>query len=111
MYLKGLKREKTKGPNEVALDFKDPPEHEIVSKVKLEKITASLVDGYVILKTELEPLSIKNEHIDAFIAAYHNVENQLKQKERQAERLRNEMLDRISESLNLPFTDQLSEDD
>lgn len=112
MQIRGINDAYTKGTNEVAFDLSEQPDAEVMSRVKLvDGVTAKVVNGVVILKTEYEPLPLKSTHVEAFLLAYNTAENELKRAARKAEAERRAMLSRISESLDLPLTSQLSDED
>lgn len=112
MQIRGINDTYTKGTNEVAFDLSDYPDAEVMSRIKLEDgVTSKVIDGVLILKTEYEPLPLKSTQVDAFVDAYHRAEGELRGAERKAEAERRAMLTRISQSLNLPLTSQVTEDD
>lgn len=112
MHIRGINDTYTKSANEVAFDLSEHPDADVMSRIKLtDGVTARAVDGIVILKTEYEPIALESMHVNAFVDAYHKAENELKGAERRAEAARRAMLNRISQSLNLPLTSQLGEDD
>ncbi|MPT00872.1 MAG: hypothetical protein E2581_20570 [Pseudomonas sp.] len=111
MQVIGINDDYTKGPNEVAVELSNYPNTEIIKKMSLrEGLTVHFIDGVVVLKSK-DPLSVSKRDIQEFENEYHSLEQRKVSEEIDAKKKRKEMLNAVSESLQLRLKSQFKEYD
>lgn len=111
MRVTGINDTYTKGANEVAFDFNESPDNDLVSSITLaDGISAKVVGGSVVLKTAQKLLPLKSSHVDAFLDAYHKAASARSQAQQNAEMERRSMLLKISHSLGYRLSSQADDE-